>query len=68
MSQSDTITYTCPVCGYQNTWTRDQIVQRGTKQVFRGPDDKDRYSLACKNPAVPACSGRYVVTVEREPR
>lgn len=64
MSNTKTISYTCQECGYQNTWTRDQIVQKGRKQTLLG-DDEDLYSLKCKNPQVD-CPGRMRVAVKRE--
>ena len=65
MPDQNTITYACDVCGYANTWTRDEALQRGTKEVYRG-DEEDRYSLPCKNPVRPRCKGRYVVAIRRK--
>ena len=66
MTNAETITYTCEVCGYQNTWTRSEILQRGKKEVYRDMTI-NRYSLPCKNPtARPSCPGRHVVGVPRE--
>jgi hypothetical protein len=63
MSNQDTITYTCPQCGYGNAWTRAEILQRGRKEVYRG-DDWERYTLPCKNKRT-ACSGRHTVEIKR---
>lgn len=51
-----------PECGYQNTWTRDEILRRDKREIYRGVQE-DRYSLPCKNPAAPACSGRYIIAI-----
>ena len=64
MPNGDTVRYTCDVCSYVNIWTRDEIVQRGQKVIFRGDDDGDVYSLPCKNPQKPACSGRRRIQLD----
>jgi hypothetical protein len=69
MPKQDSVTYSCDVCGYANSWTRDEVLQRGEKIVWRdGKPEEDHYSLQCKNPIRPRCSGRYVVAVERKER
>jgi hypothetical protein len=61
MANEETITYTCEVCGYRNIWTRDQIVQRGKREVYRD-GTPEQYTLPCKNPnRHPACVGRRKV-------
>lgn len=66
MEEEGTIKYACEVCGYQNVWTRDRILQFGRKEIFReGASDADRYSLPCCNPAF-ACTGRRSVAVKRQ--
>lgn len=64
MPDTNTITYTCPQCGYQNHWTRDEVLQKGRKVTLLG-DDEDLYSLPCKNPQLD-CAGRMRVAVTRE--
>jgi hypothetical protein len=61
MSTSEPITYTCRNCGYQNAWTRDEILQRGEEVVYRG-DQEEIFSLPCKNPNV-NCTHRTRVAV-----
>ena len=66
MTTNENITYTCSRCGYPNTWTRDEILKRGTKVVYRDPE-MDRYSLPCKNPTLrPQCPERRVIDVPRK--
>jgi hypothetical protein len=66
MANDQTITYTCDICGYVNVWTRDQIMQRGKKEIYRG-GELEEYTLACKNPNLrPECSGRHKVGVPRK--
>jgi hypothetical protein len=66
MPDPQSVTYRCDICDYQNTWTRDEVLQRGLKEVYLG-DEYDRYSLPCKNPSIrPRCSGRFVVEVKRK--
>ena len=66
MANENTITYICEICGYTNIWTRDQILQRGKKEIYRG-NDLDEYILTCKNPnARPECTGRHKVGVPRK--
>ncbi|MBA3944333.1 MAG: hypothetical protein H0X37_07190 [Herpetosiphonaceae bacterium] len=67
MSDATTVTYTCGACGWVNTWTRDEIVQRGDVVVYKAvPSAKeDRYSLKCRNPKF-NCPGHEIVAVERK--
>ena len=69
MTQADTITYTCSECGYVNVWTRDEILRRGKKEVYRASESdvvqEDYYALPCKNPKI-ACRGLRTIAVERE--
>jgi hypothetical protein len=69
MSDENIFKYTCDVCNYVNVWMRDEIEQRGRKVVFRGNggDDDEKgevYSLPCKSPKKPACSGRRRVRLD----
>jgi hypothetical protein len=68
MADQEVLDYRCDVCGFLNKWTRAEILQRGKKKIFKGTaiHQEDLYSLSCKNPAVPACTQRQVVAVERE--
>jgi hypothetical protein len=68
MSDQDTVTYECDVCGFVNTWTRDEIVQRGEFVVYRDTTnststEEDYYSLKCRNPRL-NCPARMIVAVE----
>lgn len=64
MSEKDSsVTYSCDLCGHQNTWSRDEILQRGKKVVFRG-DGWEEYSLACQRNIRPPCPGHHVVEVK----
>jgi predicted nucleic-acid-binding Zn-ribbon protein len=54
--------YDCPKCGYTNLWTRDEVLQRGKEEIYRG-DDETIYSLRCKNPL--GCDQRVRVAVKR---
>lgn len=65
MSDENTISYPCQECGYQNNWTRDQILQKGKKTTFLGEEDEDLYSLPCQNPRLD-CHGRRRIAVKRE--
>ncbi len=65
MSETTTLTYTCQICGYPNIWTRDEVLRRGTKVTYRDPH-LERYTLRCKNPKEPPCTGRREVAVARE--
>ena len=61
------ITYTCPNCGYSNTWTRDEIDQLKQQVVYR--DDEEIYSLPCRNPHLrPACPAYYKVDIAKKKR
>lgn len=64
MESRNTVEYTCPLCGHLNLWTRDEILRRGDKEVYRG--ESDTYSLPCKRPGQPTCTGRFKVIVEAE--
>jgi hypothetical protein len=67
MAEQETLQYTCDVCGYENLWTRDQIVQRGREEVYRAQNRNEVvYSLRCKNPKRPPCEGRRLVGVAVE--
>ncbi len=60
----DKITYTCPNCGYINTWTRDEIDQLKQQVIYRS--DEEIYSLPCRNPHPrPACPEYYKVAVAK---
>lgn len=68
MAESTQVTYTCSVCGYVNTWTRHEILRRGTRAIFRDLDsNEDVYSLPCKNPRL-SCTGRRNIAVTRQER
>lgn len=61
------IEYNCPRCGYRNIWTRDEVLHRGKKEIFKKYLLKeDYYSLPCKNPTMPNCPERYIIGIERE--
>ena len=64
MPDNNTIEYKCDKCGYNNLWTRDEILQKGRKVTLLG-DDEDIYSLPCKNPKL-NCDGRRRIAVKRE--
>jgi hypothetical protein len=68
MADQEVVDYSCPVCGFLNRWTRDEILKLGKKKIFKDASvsQEDLYSLSCKNPAVPSCIERYIVAVERE--
>jgi hypothetical protein len=72
MTASTSITYVCQECGYQNIWTRDEIPQKGQRELFRdenvapGKLAEDVYSLPCKNPLSPRCTGRYKIALPRK--
>ena len=67
MSDSESVTYICHICGYTNTWTRNEILQKGKKELYRG--EEVRYSLQCKNPSLrPSCEGRNVVALQSKDR
>lgn len=61
-TQAEEIVYTCGSCGHTNRWTRDQIVQRGREEVYRGTHET-RYSLPCQSRT--GCSVRTVVALEK---
>ena len=64
---ADSITYTCPNCGWVNTWTRDEIAHLKLAVVYR--DDYEEYSLPCKNPTLrPSCPARRTIAVPRQKR
>ena len=70
MSNTDSVTYTCPECGYVNVWTRDEVIQRGDIIDYRVTPStltstEDRYSLKCRNPAL-LCPARMIVAIKRE--
>lgn len=61
----ETVTFTCPNCGWGNTYTRNEIVRKKYVTVYR--DDYEEYSVPCKNPNLrPACSHREVIAVPRK--
>lgn len=61
----DKVTYVCPNCGYNNTWTRAEIAQLKQQVVYR--DDEEIYSLPCRNPHLrPACPEHYKVAVKKQ--
>ncbi|ACL26530.1 hypothetical protein [Chloroflexus aggregans] len=57
-----TVQYTCLKCGYKNSWTRDEILQRGKEVIYRG-EHEVIYSLRCKNPA--GCPQRMRIALKR---
>ena len=57
----ETLTYVCDQCGYENFWTRAEVLQRGTIELYRD-GDLQRFTLPCKNPRL-ACNGRRLVSV-----
>ena len=36
---NDTQQYVCPNCNYTNSWTRDEILQRGKEVIYRGDNE-----------------------------
>lgn len=67
MTDQLSIEYRCSACGFLNRWSRDEILQRGRKKIFKDAATRreDFYSLLCKNPAMQRCTERYVIAVER---
>jgi hypothetical protein len=67
MTDQQSIEYSCPGCGFVNTWSRDEIAQRGRKRIFKTTSARreDLYTLPCKNPETPQCAEHYIVAVER---
>ena len=69
MSNEETITYDChlPTCGYRNVWTRDEILRAGTIVTYRGESEAslEIFSLPCKRPTTPRCTGRHKVGLRR---
>lgn len=50
MSENNSISYKCPKCDYLNIWTRDELLQKGQKIVYRQETvDVLEYSVRCKN-------------------
>jgi hypothetical protein len=64
MSDIEQIRYVCNTCGYTNVWTRDEIMQRGERVIYKG-DHEEIFSLPCKNPNLP-CHERTRVAVPVE--
>lgn len=60
----ETVTYTCPNCGWFNTYTRAEIERRRGGIIFR--EGYEEYSLPCKNPMRPPCPARYIVAVPKQ--
>ena len=61
-TKPDSIQFTCLNCKYPNTFTRDEIVQRGKEELYLG-NDEVRYSVRCKNPK--GCPQHTVVKIKR---
>jgi hypothetical protein len=60
----DRITYKCKVCGFDNDWTRDKVLQMGNIEVMRsGEPQYETYSVPCQRPGFPRCSGRRLVKI-----
>lgn len=59
---NESVSYTCPKCGYPNVWTRNEILQRGKEVIYRG-EREDVYSLRCKNPL--GCDQRMRIALKR---
>jgi len=68
MPESTSVSYVCQICSYPNSWTRDEVLQRGEKLIYKDPvPTEDFFSLPCKNLTVrPRCTGRYIIAVKRE--
>lgn len=68
MADEEYVEYACPGCGFVNRWNRDEVLQRGKKNIFKSAAKprEDFYTLPCKNPATKPCPERYVVAIERE--
>jgi hypothetical protein len=67
MTDQLSIEYRCPACGFLNNWTRNEILQRGKKTIFKDATRKeDLYSLQCKNRTATPCIERYIIAIERE--
>ncbi|WP_322822486.1 hypothetical protein [Chloroflexus sp.] len=50
MSDNDSVHYNCPKCGYTNIWTRDELLQKGQKIIYRQETvDTLEFSVRCKN-------------------
>lgn len=50
MSDNNSVSYKCPKCDYLNIWTRDELLQKGQKIVYRQETvDVLEYSVRCKN-------------------
>jgi hypothetical protein len=60
----ESLTYLCRQCGYQNVWTREEILQRGEAVLYRS-DTEEVFSLPCKNPTF-RCPQRTLVAVPIE--
>jgi hypothetical protein len=61
------VSFTCPNCGWANTYTRDEVMHKRYRTVYR--DDYEEYSVPCKNPRIrPACPYHEVIAVPKQPR
>jgi hypothetical protein len=67
MNETAPLRYKCEKCGWDNVWTRDQILQRGEMVVYRRDEEEmEEYSLPCQRPVRPACRGRWKAGLERK--
>ncbi len=48
---SDSVRYECPKCKHLNIWTRDELLQRGQRVIYRAEETNEEiiFSVRCKN-------------------